>query len=92
MGEKDPFVGSFKDLDAHFIFQFLYGFRKAWLGDEEGLGSAAQGTCFGNGDDIAQLLEGHDILLLSGAAIGKEFDNDSDWSPQGFADPFHQGV
>lgn len=44
MGEKDPFVGPFKDLDAHFIFQFLYGFRKAWLGDEEGLGSAAQGT------------------------------------------------
>ena len=56
------------------------------------LAAPRQGTCFGNGDDIAQLLEGHDILLLSGAAIGKEFDNDSDWSPQGFADPFHQAV
>ena len=55
-GQVDPLVGPFKDLDAHFPFQFPDHLGEAGLGDEQGLGRSAEGSGFGNGHNIAQLL------------------------------------
>ena len=55
-GQVDPLVGPFKDLDAHFPFQFPDHLGEAGLGDEQGFGRSAEGSGFGNGYNIAQLL------------------------------------
>ena len=60
--ERDAAVGALEDGDAGLALDVAHGYRQARLRHVERVGRGADGAVAGNGDEVAQLLEGHGVL------------------------------
>ena len=60
IGEADGAAEAVEKARAELVFEFEYLLGKRWLGDVGLFGRAAEGAGFGNGAEVAELVQFHD--------------------------------